>query len=148
VPTLTTAPERLTLRSSLSELERLAPWIDDVTRHAEPSEEQVFAIQLCLEEALANIIMYGGAPDDASIVIELTKVDGVVTVVIEDSARAFDPTQVPPRTKPLSLGDASVGGVGVHLIRNYSSEMRYERRGNRNRLILRFDRTRRGTAAQ
>lgn len=141
MPAVTIAPERLTLRSSLSELERLARWINDIARRAEPSAEQAFAIQLCLEEATANIVMYGGAPDDASIDIEFTMVDGVVAVVIEDWARAFDPTQVPPRTKPLSLSDARVGGVGVHLIRNYSSDMRYERRGNRNRLILRFDRT-------
>lgn len=139
MPAIATRTERLTLRSSLGELERLAHWIDDLAEHTQLPVEQAFAIQLCLEEAVANIVMYGGAPDDASIVVELTKTDARVTAVIEDSARPFDPTKVPPRAKPLSLGEARIGEVGVHLIRSYSSDMNYERRGGHNRLILKFD---------
>jgi anti-sigma regulatory factor (Ser/Thr protein kinase) len=99
-----------------------------------------FALQLCLEEAVANIVMYGGAPEAAAIAIEIAHSGGIVKATVEDSARPFDPTQVPPRQQPTSLDETRVGELGVHLIRQYSSEMRYERRDDRNLLTLRFDR--------
>jgi anti-sigma regulatory factor (Ser/Thr protein kinase) len=134
----TTGRHRLALQSSLHELERLATWVETVARHAGLTFEQAFALQLCLEEAVANIVMYGAA-DDAPIFVQIAHSDGVVTAVIEDSARAFNPTQVPPRGKPASLEQARIGELGVHLIRHYSSRMHYERRDDRNRLTLIFD---------
>jgi hypothetical protein len=52
---------RLKLGSDFAELKRLAGWIES---QQELTGETSFAIQLCLEEAVANIIMYGGAKDD------------------------------------------------------------------------------------
>ena len=50
---------RLELRSDLAELKRLAGWIKAQAQQ-ELSADTSFAIQLCLEEAVANIIMHGG----------------------------------------------------------------------------------------
>lgn len=136
-----TGSDRLVLRSTLDELERLAIWIESVAGNARLDSEQTFALQLCLEEAVANIVMYGGAADDAPIIIQIAQSDGALTAIIEDSARAFDPTQVPPRARPASLHQARIGELGVHLIRHYSSRMRYERQDDRNRLTLTFDRS-------
>jgi anti-sigma regulatory factor (Ser/Thr protein kinase) len=53
---------RLELRGDLSGLRRLAGWIEAGAQH-ELSADTSFAVQLCLEEAVANIIMHGGAKD-------------------------------------------------------------------------------------
>lgn len=136
----TTGSGRLILRSSLDELQRLTAWVEHIASEAALTAEQAFALQLCLEEAVANIVMYGGAAVDAPIAVEVSQAGGDLTVAIEDSARPFDPTQVPPREKPASLDQARVGALGVHLIRHYSSQMRYERRNGRNCLMLTFNR--------
>lgn len=138
---VTTRSDRLVLRSSLDELERLATWVETMTQDAWLNSEQTFALQLCLEEAAANIVMYGGTADDAAIVIQIAQSDGAMIATIEDSARPFDPTKVPPRAKPVSLAEARIGELGVHLIRHYSSQMHYERRDDRNRLTLTFARS-------
>ena len=58
---------RLELRSDLAELKRLAGWIKAQAQQ-ELSADTSFAIQLCLEEAVANIIMTrrrkGRPPED------------------------------------------------------------------------------------
>ena len=138
---VTTGSNRLVLRSSLEELERLATWVETLNPDAGLNSDQALALQLCLEEAVANIVMYGGAADDAAIVIQIAQSDGALIAIIEDSARPFDPTQVPPRAKPVSLDEARIGELGVHLIRHYSSQMHYERRDDRNRLTLTFARS-------
>ena len=129
---------RLVLRNDLAELERLAAWIEGWAQHG-VSPDVSFAIQLCLEEAIANVIMYGAARDDRlEIAVELERNGSTLVARIEDTGRQFDPTQVPPPTVATSLEEAKVGDLGIHLLRSFASGMDYERRDGRNRLTLRF----------
>jgi anti-sigma regulatory factor (Ser/Thr protein kinase) len=129
---------RLLLRNDLAELERLAVWIASWTQQG-VTVDSSFAIQVCLEEAVANIIMYAAANDDRlEIAVELARSGGMLVACIEDTGQQFDPTQLPPPTVAKSLQEAKVGGLGIHLIRRFANGMDYERRDGRNRLTLRF----------
>ena len=129
---------RLLLHGDLAELERLAVWLEDwATRDL--SADLSFAVQVCLEEAVANIIMYSTTTDNRlEIVVEVERSDRAVVAWIEDNGSAFDPTRAPRRTVPASLALAQVGNLGIHLMRSFAGDMRYERRDNRNRLTMRF----------
>jgi anti-sigma regulatory factor (Ser/Thr protein kinase) len=129
---------RLVLRNDLAELQRLAGWIEGWAQRG-VSADVSFAVQLCLEEAVANVIMYAGAKDSRlEIAVEVERSGTTLVARIEDNGRHFDPTQVPPRSMASSLDDASVGDVGIHLIRSFASGMNYERLEGCNRLTLRF----------
>ena len=130
---------RLVLHSEVTELDRLAGWIEGWTRRGALSPDVSFAMALCLEEAVANVIMYGGTGDDRlEITVEVEHNAGTSVVRIEDNGRQFDPTQVPSPPVAASLEEAKIGSVGVHLMRSFASGMHYERRNDRNRLTLRF----------
>jgi serine/threonine-protein kinase RsbW len=128
---------RLKLGSDLAELKRLAGWIES---QQELSSETLFAIQLSLEEAIANIIMYGGVGKDErlEITVQLERNDEIVVARIEDNGREFDPTRFPLLSGAKSLEEAKVGDLGIHLMRGFANGMHYERRDGRNRLTLRF----------
>jgi serine/threonine-protein kinase RsbW len=129
---------RLELRSDLSGLGRLAGWIEAGAQQ-ELSADTSFAVQLCLEEAVANIIMHGGAKDDrVEIAIELERDGAMLVARIEDTGREFDPTQFRPLSMVKSLDEAKVGDYGIHLMRCFTTGMHYERQQGRNRLTLRF----------
>jgi anti-sigma regulatory factor (Ser/Thr protein kinase) len=129
---------RLVLRNDVAELKRLAGWIEGFTEQR-TSPDVSFAVQLCLEEAVANIIMYGAARDDPlEIAVELERNGANLVARIEDNGRQFDPTQAPPPVPPRSLEEAKVGDVGIHLMRSFATDMDYEHRNGRNRLTLRF----------
>ena len=129
---------RLLLHRDLAELERLAVWIDGWAMR-DLSASLSFAVQVCLEEAVANIIMYSTTKDDRlEIVVEVEREDQSVVARIEDNGSAFDPTQVPRPPVPASLAEANIGNVGIHLMRSFASGMHYERRDSRNRLTMRF----------
>ncbi len=130
--------KHLVLRNDLSELPRLARWIE-AQMQRDSSPDVAFAISLCLEEAVANIIMYGSAEDDTlKIAVEVERAAGTLTARIEDNGQRFDPTQAPSPPPAASLEDAKVGNLGIDLIRSFASGMQYERRRGRNRLTLRF----------
>jgi serine/threonine-protein kinase RsbW len=129
---------RLLLHRSLAELERLAVWIEGWAVR-ELSANLLFAVQLCLEEAVANIIMYSTPTDDRlEIVVEVERRDQTLVARVEDNGSAFDPTQVPRPPAPASLAEAKVGNLGIHLMRSFAGGMHYERRDSRNRLTMRF----------
>jgi serine/threonine-protein kinase RsbW len=135
---MATDARRLLLHRDLAELERLAAWIEDGAAGS-LSADLSFAVQVCLEEAVANIIMYSTTTDDRlEIVVEVERRDQTLVTRIEDNGSAFDPTQVPRPPVPASLAEAKVGNLGIHLIRSFASGMDYERRDSRNRLTMRF----------
>jgi serine/threonine-protein kinase RsbW len=129
---------KLLLHRDLAELERLAIWIEGWSTR-DLSDSLSFAVQVCLEEAVANIIMFSATADDRlEIVVEVEPEDQTLVARIEDNGSAFDPSQVPRPPVPASLAEAKVGNLGIHLMRSFASGMHYERRDSRNHLTLRF----------
>lgn len=131
---------RLDLRSDLTELDRLGTFVRAIGHDEGLDADQIFALELCLEEAVVNIIMHGGLQDQGGTHISVTLLSGApaLTLCLEDDGRPFDPTAVPPPALGTSLEDVPIGGMGIHLIRKLTAGMRYEHSGGRNRLILAF----------
>jgi serine/threonine-protein kinase RsbW len=129
---------RLTLRNELVELERLAGWLESWTKQ-DVSSDLSLAVQLCLEEVVANVIMHGAAEDtQLEITVDLEQAPGTLVARIEDNGREFDPTRAPPPTVGPSLDELNVTNLGIHLVRSFADGMEYERRDNHNQLVLRF----------
>jgi len=129
---------RLALRNQLSELKRLTSWIED---RVDPARfpDLSLAVQVCLEEAVANVIMYASPDgDQLEIWVDLGRCEGVLVARVEDNGREFDPTQAAPFRVAKSLQDAQVGNIGIHLMRSFADGVDYERRNGRNQLTLRF----------
>ncbi|MGA2570982.1 MAG: ATP-binding protein [Terracidiphilus sp.] len=138
---------RLTLRSKLGDLALLWPWVEAVsTEHAIPPDAR-FAIQLCLEEAVSNVVRhgYGGEPG-RSVTVDCREerlAGGVrqIAFVVEDEAPPFDPLEPSPVEKaavPASLGELCPGGQGIRLLHKFAGSLDYERLKDGNRLTIRF----------
>ena len=112
---------------------RLGPWVDAVIAALHLTGRTAFGLRLCLEEAVANLVMHGlpspGIARD-TIGIEVRSDDDSIHLTIEDHCRPFDPT----RAEAPSGG--GVGGQGLVLMRQFASTLRYVRAGSANRLHL------------
>jgi serine/threonine-protein kinase RsbW len=129
---------RLVLHGELAELDRLTSWIERWAEQSVPPDT-MFALQLCLEEAVANIIMHGRANEDrAEIAIELEHDGETLRARVEDAGERFDPTEFQPPSRAASLEQAKVGDLGIHLMRSFASGIHYERRDHRNRCTFSF----------
>jgi len=96
-----------------------------------------FLVSLAIEEIVTNCVKYGYADSaEHSIEIELSIVQQELVLVIVDDGRAFDPSQVPAPDLSLVLEDRPIGGLGIHLLRELTDTMSYERRDGENRLTL------------
>ena len=132
--------DRLVLRSRLSDMAQLPGWIEGLgARHAIPANVQ-FAIDLCLEEALSNVIRHGYAgADDRPVLVRFTMPgEGYFSFVIDDEAPHFNPLDVPELPALSPDGDYRVGGQGIRFLRQFADTIEYEPTPTGNRLSLGF----------
>ena len=132
--------ERLTLRSRLSEIANVASWTKQLAlRHAIPGNVH-FAIDLCLEEVISNIILhgYGGAADRSLIVRFTMPREGHFVFVVEDDAPPFDPLNGPELPPLNPREEMRVGGQGIRLLRRFADTFEYEPMRTGNRLRMSF----------
>src|SRR5262249_10129571 len=129
------AADRLHLRSSLTEIDRLAEKVAWVGREHALPEELVSDLRLALEEAVANVIRHGyGAREDGEIRVSFHVTPEAITATVEDDAPPFDPHARPD--PPLPPEGAHASGVGVYLIKRVMDEVDYRRNGSCNVLTL------------
>ena len=132
--------DRLALRSRLSDMARLPVWIESLAaRHDIPANVQ-FAIDLCLEEALSNVIRHGYAgAEDRPVTVQFTMAgERYFKFVIEDEAPRFNPLEA-PELPAMSDGDDAGSAARVFAfcatLRTRSS---MSRQHTGNRLIIGF----------
>ena len=102
---------------------------------------QILRLDLCLNEALANVIAHGGEQALASPVRLRLEVSGDAqahraSVTVRDSGTAFDATAAPLGSRPLTLEDAEPGGLGLLMIRNLSDTLTYRHDSGQNELTF------------
>lgn len=132
--------ERLELRSRLSEMTRLSEWLEGLaSRNAIPLDAQ-FAIRLCLEEALSNVIRHGyrGEPNHPLRVGFSTPREGEFVFDVEDEAPVFDPLGAPELPPLNPHEEVRVGGQGIRLLRRFADSLEYEKTPAGNRLRMFF----------
>jgi len=102
----------------------------------------VFASQLVVEETVRNLIEHTGAdPAVDTATIRLQVEPEAVIVRIEDGRPPFDPFDAPRLDAGAPLEERRAGGMGLHLVRELTDALSYERIGDRNRLTATVART-------
>ncbi len=148
---LPASPEpRLTLKGQLEDLALVLPWVEAIAAHYSLPADTEFAIQLCLEEALSNIIRHGyRGQANQSITITCTvecassgaenEDAGELVFTIEDHAPLFDPLAAfSDAPVPASFEEFPPGGQGIRLMRKFASHLAWQQLPNGNRLTLAF----------
>lgn len=89
-----------------------------------------------LDEILSNVVRHGLAERPGLIEVTLSREGDVLKAEVADDARPFNPllAPAPDTTSPLEVRQP--GGLGIALVRALTDEMEYERRDDRNRLIM------------
>ncbi len=94
-------------------------------------------INLVLDELLSNVISYAFEDDEEreiDVRIELSSDRLVVTVA--DDGIPFNPFSSAPPDTSLSLEERELGGLGIHVVSKVMDEVSYNRRTDRNVVIL------------
>jgi anti-sigma regulatory factor (Ser/Thr protein kinase) len=125
--------------NDLAELRRVSEWLRTYCSEAGIDNAVTYHVDLCLDEAVSNIIRYGyenGSRD--TIVVSVEMRHDRLRVVISDGGREFNPLRQPPPAVPTTIEDVPVGGFGIHLMRAFANAVDYRRINGRNIVTLDF----------
>jgi len=128
---------RMTIGADGSEIAKVtAAFVEFADAHALPAAVRR-SLQVALDEMLSNTIMHGftdgeGGEVTAEVVLDTDR----VCITLTDDGRPFDPLQMPAPDTTLTTQQRRIGGLGIHLVRHMMDEISYDRRGDRNVLVL------------
>ena len=129
----------LALHNDRTEIARVMTWVDELAVTLALPLETKHALQLCLDEAITNIVCHAFEPNTAHDVhIALWRDDTVLHAEVTDDGRPFDPLSYEPPPAPKDLQSAKIGGLGIRLMRGFADQIAYQRSGPMNRLLLSF----------
>jgi serine/threonine-protein kinase RsbW len=125
------------LRNNLSELERLSYALEKFGEEHHLPLKTTMDVNLALDEIFTNIVSYGFKDQGKHLIfIHLIIKEKELNITVEDDGIPFNPLEIPEPDLNLPLEERSIGGLGIHFVRNMIEELRYERKAGKNVLFL------------
>ncbi|MBR4432824.1 MAG: SpoIIE family protein phosphatase [Paludibacteraceae bacterium] len=122
----------LVMRNDIQQIPTLAEWLEMIGL----PQELNMPINLALEEAVSNVMLYAYPGKSGQVLVECDKKEKQLIFTISDSGVPFDPTQQEDPDVTQSAEERPIGGLGIFLVRQIMDDIRYERKDNKNILTL------------
>ena len=127
----------LILHNDIQQIPQLADFVADITSLAKLDGTLTNSLNLALEEAVTNVMLYAyPAGTDGLVDIGALIRRDQLEFSITDSGKAFDPTAAPEADITLDVEDRPIGGLGIFLVRQIMDGVFYERKDGRNILTM------------
>jgi serine/threonine-protein kinase RsbW len=111
--------------AELPDLDAMRRFVEENAGKLGADEDAVGEMVLAVNEAVTNILLHGyrSRPGNVDILVESSGNDLIVALI--DRAPPYDPTSAPPPDLSLTLDERPLGGLGVHMMRQFTDELRY-----------------------
>lgn len=129
--------KELRITNNLDEIGTLAEFIEELGAELSLSMETTMHINLALEEAVSNIIMYAYPQEEAhEIILKTSATENQLIFLLTDNGLSFDPTGAPEVNLDIPAEERQIGGLGIFLIRRIMNEVTYQRLDGENHLTM------------
>jgi len=131
---------RVSLSPRLSAVRSLAQMVEEFGDANRLPDQQVYMINLALDELITNTVSYGLrgiARPRIEVALEIS--DSMLVLTMVDNGQKFDPTQDTDPDLSSTVEERPIGGLGLHLIKTFADRVNYEYSDGRNRLTLEHD---------
>ena len=128
----------ISLRQDMADLDKLQDFFEQTGQSLYLTRKCLWETSLILEEIFSNFVSHGSNGDGAcSIRITISAAQGGVDIRVEDTCKAFNPLAVKEPDLRQDIENCTPGGLGIHLIKNFTNDIRYHRDVHRNVLMMR-----------
>ncbi len=131
----------LVIEATPVEFRRAYQWLEKQAATFGMPSEQLYRMDSCLSETLANVLDHGGeAAHAAPIVLQLQCLrdenSSKALLTISSTGPQFDPFKVTLPPSPTALDQAFPGGLGLLMLRRFSDTQSYQYYEGRNHLTF------------
>jgi anti-sigma regulatory factor (Ser/Thr protein kinase) len=125
------------IKNDLSELVRLAEFIETFGKEQHLDGEMIEDIRLALDELVTNIVQYGyGDNGEHLIDFQMHLDQESLFIRVEDDGRPFDPFKTQVVDSEMPFEERELGGWGVHLVKQLMNDVSYRYADGLNRVTL------------
>jgi len=125
------------IENKIDQLSSLAEKIEDLADEWKLSQDLTMKINLVIEEALSNIILYAfNDKDKHEIRISISIDKNNLEITIKDDGILFNPLAQKKPNINLPAEERPIGGLGIFLMSQIMDKMHYSRDKNQNILKL------------
>lgn len=128
----------LRVAASTENLSKILDFISSAAGKIGFSKDAESEILVACEEIIVNIVSYAYIPGHAGEIdiAASEKEKGTLEITISDWGRPFDPLSFPAPDVTAPLEERQIGGLGIHLARNFMDSISYHRERNMNVVVM------------
>ncbi|MDZ7765754.1 MAG: ATP-binding protein [Melioribacteraceae bacterium] len=129
--------KKLSIQNRIENLEKVAEFVELFGEEHGLDSKTSFELNLILDELVTNIINYAYDDEDKHIIeIVLEKSNNTINIQTIDDGEEFNPLKKNEVNVKASLEDRKIGGLGIHIVKQKTDDISYERKEGRNILNL------------
>jgi serine/threonine-protein kinase RsbW len=117
----------LTVPGRYESLAQIAEFVSAATRDAGWDEDEIFRVQVAVDEACSNVIEHAYGSEGTG-EVRLTcciQNEGDLVITIHDNGKPFDPSTVPEPPIGADLENMPEGGLGLYFMRKLMDQVTF-----------------------
>jgi serine/threonine-protein kinase RsbW len=130
--------KQIKIANNIEELFNLNDEIENLFLMWKIPQQHQYNILLSVEEVFSNIVNYAFEDDqDYFIDISFSYDKNILTIEFSDPGKAFNPLIADTNNKlNKPFEERDLGGIGIHIVKSVMNEIYYQRKNDKNILIL------------
>ena len=131
------ADRHLTLHNDIEEIPRLQTFMQSIADETGIGHALAMSLNLALEEAVSNVMLYAYPPDTEGLVYVLAHIgEDRIDFRVSDNGIPFDPTVAAEPDLTADVKDRPIGGLGIFLVKRIMDKVSYSRENGKNILSM------------
>ena len=127
----------LLLQNDIRQIPQLADFVETIAQESNVDQSLAMTLNLALEEAVTNVIMYAYPKGSQGLVdLEAIVRENSLVFILSDSGSPFDPTAAPKADISLNVEERPIGGLGIYMVMHIMDKVEYRRENDRNILTM------------
>lgn len=129
--------KKLSIQNRIENLNKVAGFVEEFGEENNLDNKTSFELNLILDELVTNIISYAYEDkNEHTIEITMEKSDNTINIQSIDDGKEFNPLNKEEVNIDAAIDERKVGGLGIHIVKQKTDEIHYERKGSKNILNL------------
>lgn len=126
----------LHIKNNPDQLALLYDFLEQQAGHCGIDATLLIQIKLAMDEAVTNIIQYAYPGTEGDIRIDMGCDNKLLKIVITDNGLPFNPLENQEPDITLSVEERPIGGLGIFLVKQLMTDVRYDRSEGKNILTM------------